>query len=312
MLTLLEKHRWLAAVGFVVAAVLVAVLGLALARDSAGPPAGSGPIPATTTTPPTATSAVPATTSATTQLTITRTLTTGPPRCTTSSTGPAIRPGEPSWPFPVVLRGQDLTAVPTSRKLVALTFDVAGDSAGLSRILDILAARHVPATFFVTGAWARANPAEVARIVAGGHRVGNHSMTYPRLTAMSDAAITNEVLAAQRAIRAAGTDPRPLFRFPYGDRNARTIAAVNTLGYLPIRWTVDTLGWQGTSGGNTARQVTDRVLAALRPGEIVRMHVGANPADGSTLDADALPAVIDALRAHGYGFMTLDVLVSRT
>lgn len=202
--------------------------------------------------------------------------------------------------------------MPTARKLVALTFDAGGNSVGLPKILSTLASQRVPATFFVTGTWARNDPAAVGRIVAGGHRVGNHSMTHPHLTGMSDAAITNEVLGAQRAIQAAGADPRPLFRFPFGDRDARTIATVNTLGYLPIRWTVDTLGWQGTSGGSTAQKVVDRVLGSLRPGEIVLMHVGANPDDGTTLDADALAGVISALRARGYGFMTLDVLVPRT
>ena len=42
-----------------------------------------------------------------------------------------------------------------------------------------------------------------------------------------------------------------------------------------------------------------------RPGMIVLMHVGANPDDGTTLDAAALPAVIDGLRAKGYSFVTL-------
>ena len=35
------------------------------------------------------------------------------------------------------------------------------------------------------------------------------------------------------------------------------------------------------------------------------MHVGSNPSDGSTLDADALPTIISELRARGYSFVTL-------
>lgn len=49
-------------------------------------------------------------------------------------------------------------------------------------------------------------------------------------------------------------------------------------------------------------------MDGLRPGEIVLMHVGQHPTDGSTLDADALPTVIEALRAKGYGFTTLAAL----
>ena len=40
------------------------------------------------------------------------------------------------------------------------------------------------------------------------------------------------------------------------------------------------------------------------------MHVGANPYDHSTLDADALPRVIAAVRRHGYSFVTLDALLT--
>jgi peptidoglycan/xylan/chitin deacetylase (PgdA/CDA1 family) len=199
--------------------------------------------------------------------------------------------------------------LPTTRPVVALTFDAGANGAGLGSILATLSDAGVPATFFLTGRWAAANPAGVASIVAAGHRVGNHSVSHPHVPELSDAALADEVLGAEQQIRGAGADPRPLFRFPYGDRDARTIAAVNDLGYVAVRWTVDTLGWKGTSGGLDAQQVTDRVLAGLRPGEIVLMHVGSNPDDGTTLDADALPGMIGRLRAAGYGFVTLDALL---
>jgi peptidoglycan/xylan/chitin deacetylase (PgdA/CDA1 family) len=193
--------------------------------------------------------------------------------------------------------------------VVALTFDAGANAAGLPSILATLTDQGVHATFFLTGRWAAANPAGVAAIRAGGHRIGNHSMTHPQFTGLSEAQIRAEVLDAERAISAAGADPRPLFRFPFGDRDARTIAALNGLGYVAVRWTVDTLGWKGTSGGVTAQQVADRAVGSVQPGVIVLMHIGSNPDDGTTLDADALPAVIQRIRAAGYGFVPLDALV---
>jgi peptidoglycan/xylan/chitin deacetylase (PgdA/CDA1 family) len=133
-------------------------------------------------------------------------------------------------------------------------------------------------------------------------------MTHPNFTGLSDDAMRKQVLDAQQVIVNGGANPRPLFRFPSGDRNAHTIAVVNGIGYGAIRWTVDTLGWKGTSGGITTQQVIDRALGALQPGEIVLMHIGSNPDDSSTLDANALPTVIDRMRAAGYGFVTLDAL----
>ncbi|WP_354185170.1 polysaccharide deacetylase family protein [Arthrobacter sp. UYCu712] len=212
-------------------------------------------------------------------------------------------------PFPAALAGRDLELIPGAGPVVALTFDAGANSAGLPSILQTLATTGVRGTFFLTGSWASANPAGVASIVAGGHRLGNHSMTHPGFTGLQDAAIADEVLRAQQAIQSAGGDPRPLFRFPFGARDARTIATVNRLGYLPVRWTVDTLGWKGSSGGITAQVVADRVLGQLQPGEIVLMHIGSNPDDGSTLDADALIHVITRIRQAGFGFTALDALL---
>jgi peptidoglycan/xylan/chitin deacetylase (PgdA/CDA1 family) len=83
------------------------------------------------------------------------------------------------------------------------------------------------------------------------------------------------------------------------------LAVVNALGYVAVGWPVDTLGWEGTSSGITTASIVSRVLAALRPGEIVLMHVGSNPDDRSTLDAQALPDLIASLRSAGYSFVTL-------
>jgi peptidoglycan/xylan/chitin deacetylase (PgdA/CDA1 family) len=123
---------------------------------------------------------------------------------------------------------------------------------------------------------------------------------------MSDTAVRREITTTQAGIIAAtGRDPRPLFRFPYGVSDPRTIRIVNDLGYGAFRWTIDTLGWKGTSGGQSTATVLRRVLSGLRPGAIMLLHVGANPDDGSTLDADALPTLISQLRARGYGFVTV-------
>ena len=101
-----------------------------------------------------------------------------------------------------------------------------------------------------------------------------------------------------------GRDPVALFRFPYGATDSRLIAIANQLGYVSVRWTVDTLGWEGTALHRTAGSVEQRVVAGLQPGEIVLMHLGSAP-DGSTLDADALPTVIQEVEKRGYRFATL-------
>jgi peptidoglycan/xylan/chitin deacetylase (PgdA/CDA1 family) len=202
-------------------------------------------------------------------------------------------------------RGNHMTALPTTAKVVALTFDAGANNNGVASILSTLAAQGVPATFFMTGAFTRTFPND-ARTIGLRYPVGNHSDTHPDFRTLTDAQIRTQLSTAQSAIaNSARYDPRPLFRFPYGGSNTRTLTTVNGAGYASIWWTVDTLGWQGTSGGQSASTVVSRVVNALRPGEIVLMHMGSNPTDGSTLDADALPTIISELRARGYSFTTL-------
>jgi peptidoglycan/xylan/chitin deacetylase (PgdA/CDA1 family) len=216
-------------------------------------------------------------------------------------------PAAPAPPATSLL-GKDWTRIPTTAKVIALTFDAGSNADGLPAIESTLRSKNVPATFFLKGAWARGFPAQANQIAAGGYLIGNHSMTHPSFTTLTDAQVTAQLQEAQQAILTTnGADSRPLFRFPNGDVNARVLSDVNKLGYLAVRWTVDTLGWKGTDGGQSVQTVISRVLGGLRPGEIVLMHVGSAP-DHTTLDASALPQIIDSLRARGYSFVTLQAL----
>lgn len=227
------------------------------------------------------------------------------PSPTTAPTTPAPTATSTSIPLPPALVGVDITRLPTAQRVVALTFDAGANADGIPKIVATLHAAHVPATFFLTGRWASMFPQQ-AQAVGAEFAVGDHSMTHPHFNQLSDDAARSEVVQARGVIQdATGVDPMPLFRFPFGEHNTSNRALVNALGYVSIGWTVDTLGWQGTSGGRSADSVRQRVLAGLQPGEIVLMHVGSNPTDRSTLDADALPAVIDAIRSAGYGFVTI-------
>jgi peptidoglycan/xylan/chitin deacetylase (PgdA/CDA1 family) len=225
-----------------------------------------------------------------------------------TSTATATRTPAPAAPIPTSLVGHVVSRIPTSRKVVALTFDAGANGDGVNSILATLAKEKVAATFYLTGNFVNAFPTLAVRMSAAG-RLGNHSTSHPHLPTLTDAQVRTQVTSAQATIlRVTGEDPRPLFRFPFGDSGPRDLRLVNDLGYIAVGWTVDTLGWQGTSGGRSVNSVVQRVLAAATPGEIVLMHVGSNPTDHSTLDADALPRVISGLRAAGYSFVTLDAL----
>lgn len=213
---------------------------------------------------------------------------------------------QPEGTIPASLLGTQWYTLPTTEKVVALTFDAGANADGVPSILDTLAQHEVPATFFLTGKWVEAYPEYAAQIGAR-YPVANHTYSHPDLTELSDDQVMSEIsVGGDRIEEATGQDTRPMFRFPFGASDSRTVDIANSLGYGCINWTVDTRGWQGTSGGQSADLIVDRVMGALQPGEIVIMHVGSHPTDGSTLDADALPRVIEELRASGYQFATID------
>ncbi len=231
------------------------------------------------------------------------------PTATARSPSPAPDPRSAS--FPAALAGQDIERLPTNDKVVALTFDAGANADAVPSILATLAKEHITATFFLTGDFVTRYPGPSKQIAAAGHRIGNHSATHPAFAGLALALIQHEVEGAAQSIQTVtGTDPRPLFRFPFGSKDARALTEVNSLGYVAVRWTVDSLGWQGRMNGTRRPDFTAaRVLAAATPGEIVLMHVGSHPTDHSMLDAEALPAVIAGLRAKGYGFTTLRTLL---
>ena len=286
-------------------ALLLAVLS-ACGGGASSPPSGAGAPSATPAEPtPSATaSATPGTSSPGAPLSSATT-----PRSTTRPTPTPPRPTATTSTLPAALTGHVVSRVPTSRRVVALTFDAGANADGVPRILATLRAKGVPATFFLTGRFVTTYPALSRQLAAYG-RLGNHTVSHPRLTTLSDTAVRSQVVGAETTIRSmTGEGARPFFRFPYGAYDARTLRLVNGLGYAAVGWTVDSLGWQGTSKGGSAAAVAARVIAARTPGEIVLMHVGSNPDDRTTFDADALAAVIDGLRAHGYSFVTLDLLL---
>jgi peptidoglycan/xylan/chitin deacetylase (PgdA/CDA1 family) len=253
-----------------------------------------------TTAPPLSPSSRPAVTSPPTPLT----QSTAPVPVGSSPASPTIAP-TPTAQVVAGFAGKDIVRLPTTTRVVALTFDAGANANAIPEILATLRSENVPATFFLTGDWVRHFPAQ-ARDVGALFPVGNHSNTHPHLPQLSSAQVASQITDAQASISAAtGRDTRPLFRFPFGNRDARTMAVVNGLGYVSVFWTVDTLGWEGTSGGQTTSTVTAHVLAQLQPGEIVLMHVGSNPKDRSTLDGDALRGIIEAMKAAGYGFVTI-------
>lgn len=177
---------------------------------------------------------------------------------------------------------------------MALTFDDGPDKAHTPRILDVLKAKQVRATFFVVGTHATRNPDVVRRIHREGHEIGNHSWNHANFTKLSPAAITRQVVDTQVAVMNAGVPAPQWFRPPYGAMNPAVKAHVN----MPLAlWNVDPEDW----GKKDKQAIKDHVISHAGRGRIVDMH------DMHAPTAEALPLIIDELSPH-YQLVTVSEL----
>jgi peptidoglycan-N-acetylglucosamine deacetylase len=84
---------------------------------------------------------------------------------------------------------------------LAMTFDDGPSAEYTPRLLDLLKARHLKATFFLIGQNVQAHPELVRRIIAEGHEVGNHTWDHPQLSKLSDDRATDEIERDPRRVR---------------------------------------------------------------------------------------------------------------
>jgi peptidoglycan-N-acetylglucosamine deacetylase len=182
---------------------------------------------------------------------------------------------------------------------VAVTFDDGPHPVYTPQVLDILAARKVQATFFVSGQLVSLRPHIVARTAADGHVIANHTWAHEQLTGLSDAAVAATIERANQAI-AQTTGRRPyIFRPPYGATNQRVNAIAARMGLPSILWDIDTRDWAGRGPSLIAATVQ----AGLRDGAIILVHDGV----GRSFDTvAALPQIIDEAHARGFCFGVLD------
>ena len=201
-----------------------------------------------------------------------------------------------------------------SPRLLALTFDDGPDPEWTPRILDILEAKHAPATFFLIGENALPHPLILKRIIAGGSEIGNHSYTHPNLALVSERGTHFELNTTQRLVEAYTGRSTRLFRAPYfGDAEPTTsdelgpALIAQRAGYVNVGLHVDPGDWKRPG----TQAIVDRTIAqvaagsAEKSGNIILLHDAGG--DRSQTVA-ALPAIIDGLRARGYAFVPVSRL----
>ena len=206
-------------------------------------------------------------------------------------------------PVPLAAAGPQISfnSVNVDGPYIAMTFDDGPSEKLTAKLLDLLAARHIKATFFVIGQNAAEHPELLKRAAREGHEIANHSWSHPNLGKMSDDSVRRELKKTDDEIaNACGVRPT-LMRPPYGSITPRQKRWIHDeLGHRIILWDVDPLDWKRPG----PRVVADRIVKGTRGGSIVLAH------DIHPGTIEAMPETLDELEAKGFKFVTVSELIS--
>ena len=184
-------------------------------------------------------------------------------------------------------------------KKVAISFDAAWGNEQTDALLQILKEKNVTATFFLVGEWVDKYPESVKKIAQMGHDVENHSDTHPYMTKLSADELVREITNCNEKIKTLTGKSPSLLRPPYGDYNNQVVNAVKEQGMYCIQWDIDSVDWQDP----TPQEMVQKITSKLQSGSIILMHNGAKNTP------EALPQIIDAVRAEGYEFVPISELI---
>lgn len=202
------------------------------------------------------------------------------------------------------LAGSEIVHGDTGRQAVALTFDAGSDGSPWPTIRETLLRIPAKMTVFLTGNFINCYPVYVQEMVDFGLEIGNHSVTNPDFTKISEQEIKDEILGCQKALDGALGYHLPMrfFRFPYGARNSQTMRAVARYGLQSVFWSDggDSHGWMKVG----EEEVLKRLTAGMRPGQIFVQHIG------SQEDALSLEKYLQALAGNNYQVLPISEIAA--
>ena len=193
-----------------------------------------------------------------------------------------------------------ICSVATDDNAVAITIDTAfGDADYTQEIIDVLKDESARATFFVMGLWAQENPDMLDSILTSGHEIASHSMNHARYPDLSASEILSDAgEAADLIFDKTGYDTR-LIRMPYGAFDTDSILTLESDGYVPVKWSLDSKDWKGYD----AEKIADGVLSEVENGDIIMFQNNMEETPG------ALSAIILGLRERGYKIVSVSDLL---
>ena len=191
----------------------------------------------------------------------------------------------------------------TTRQVIYLTFDAGYENGCTAKILDVLAAHQVPATFFLVGNYLEQNPDLVRRMVDEGHIVGNHTYHHRNMSEISDPAAFAQELESLEELyqQITGCQMQKFYRPPEGTYSQDNLRQAQELGYHTVFWSLAYQDWNNDAQPSH-EEAMEKLTTRIHNGAIVLLH------STSQTNAEILDELLTQWEDMGYCFGTLEEL----
>jgi chitin deacetylase len=203
--------------------------------------------------------------------------------------------------------GEIVPRVNTPQKFVALTFDDGPNPGPTEDMLSVLNEERIKATFFVIGAELEQHLEQGRMLVAAGHELGNHSFSHSRMVLKLPSFVKYEIERTDQLIRRTGYQGAIHFRPPYGKKLFVLPYYLSQHSRKSITWDVEPDSFPEIE--KDANKIVEYVLANVKPGSIILLHV-MYPSRKESLKS--VRGIIAGLKGRGYEFKTVSQLLSST
>lgn len=193
----------------------------------------------------------------------------------------------------------------TTQKKIYLTFDAGYENGCTAHILDVLKKHDVKATFFLVGNFIQSSPELVKRMVSEGHIVGNHTMTHPDMSAISDTeSFKKELSGLEKLYKdTTGKEMLKLYRPPQGKFSEENLKMAQEMGYATVFWSLAYVDWYNDNQP-TKEQAFDKLLPRIHNGAVVLLH------STSQTNSEILDELLTKWEEMGYQIVPLTELIS--
>ena len=188
-------------------------------------------------------------------------------------------------------------------KVLYLTFDAGYENGCTEKILDTLKKHDVKAAFFLVGNYLQKNGDLVRRMVEEGHIVGNHTMSHPDMSAITEKEAFQKELTGLETLfqEITGKELPKYYRPPQGIYSEENLKMAKELGYKTVFWSLAYKDWE-----NDNQPTRDYALGKLVPrshnGAVILLH------STSQTNGEVLDELLTQWKTLGYRFETIDRL----